>query len=189
MIAVRTDPDPTGRAMKLVIGWWCLCIGEGAGVGHHASECERRVQVQEWVATYPEFVMPAWRRSGGEQAAQVDRGPIVRCRGLLPADPVPPAAVRMRKAITGRAVSLTYAKGWGKRLVAGAGDDGKGKFLPCPVESVALRASGLCAVAWVRREGEQSWTCDAAYAVWEGRIWPVNVTAVTALIRATEGRA
>jgi hypothetical protein len=57
------------------------------------------------------------------------------------------------------------------------------------VESVALRVSGVCAVAWNRREGEETWQVDAAYAVWEGRIWPVNVTAIGKLLRSMGGGA
>jgi hypothetical protein len=143
--------------------------------------------VAEQVATYPDWRMPRakWLDADAGDDEPRQRGPIVRCRELTPPDPVPPAAERLRKLAGSRAVRMTYARGWGRRLVAGAGDDGRGKFLPCPVESVALRVQGLCAVAWVRREGEQSWTCDAAYAVWEGRIWPVNVTAVTKLLKGS----
>jgi hypothetical protein len=188
VIATRTLPDASGLAWKLIVGWWCPCSGPGIDVGHHASECGQRIQVQEWVATYPAWRVTAWQRSSAG-ADDAERVPFVRCRPLSADDPVPPAARRMQALIDGNPARLTYAKGWGRRLVPGAGDDGKGKFLPWPVESVALRVSGVCAVAWTRREGETAWSPDAAYAVWDGRIWPVNVTAVTALLKSLKESA
>lgn len=183
---------------KLVEGWWCPCVGPGVDLGHHASECARRVRIASWVPTVPGWTMPKQRgkvtagaAAGDDAGALVEVGPrppIVACRPVGPADPVPPAAARMLRRIEllGRPVRLTYAAGWGKRKQPVAGADGKRHFEPWPIESVALRAPRLCAVAWVRPKDAQSWTADAAYAVWGGRIWPVGVKAIGDLLASIE---
>lgn len=188
MITARTNPDDSGRAWKLVQGWWCPCVGPGAGPGHHASECPRRVPMSEWRATYPGWRTPVHWRAEQEAADDVPRGPIVPCVRMADheLDDAPAAAVRLLSRIlkAGRPAWLTYARGWGRRLVPGAGEDGAGKFLPWPVASVVLRAPRLVNVAWTRLDGDDAWKPVGGYGVWAGRIYPVNVTQAGKLISA-----
>lgn len=179
------------RAVKRVEGWWCPCIGPDAGMNHHATECPRRIRIATMVPTVPGWKVPTQRGKAGAEQGEDDSGarpPIVACRPVAGGDPVPPAAARMLRRIEllGRPVRMTYAAGWGRRRQPVAGVDGVRHFEPWPVESVVLRAPRLCAVAWVRRQGEASWKADAAYAVWSGRIWAVGVQQVGDLLSSIE---
>lgn len=186
---------------KRVEGWWCPCTGPGADVGHHASECDRRVRVATTVPTVPGWKPPrgAWLdEAGAEPVPDGEEGwrprpPIITCRVIPPeartVQIMPRAALQLGERLNraGVAWSATYAKGWGKRL-GPVGDDGHRRFEPWPVESVAVRAPQVCAVAWVRLDGASGWKVDAAFAVWGARIYAVSVTDVTKLIENMAGR-
>lgn len=186
-------PAEVPYALKPVEGWWCPCTGPGADVGHHASECDRRVRVATTVPTVPGWKPPrgAWLDEAGAEPVEDGaeswraRPPIVACRPVIGGAEMPRAALQLGERLNRAGVlwDATYAKGWGKRLGV-PGEDGKRHFEPWPVESVAVRAPRVCAVAWVRAEGEVGWKADAAFAVWGGRIYAVSVTDVTKLIES-----
>jgi len=170
---------------KTVLGWWCPCVGPGAGVGHHAGECARRLRVAVQVPTDPAWRPPRAKWLDGEPDAP-DLSPIVMCREVAQGDDVPPTAQRMlRKALALRGVVayLTYAKGWGRRK-GEAGQDGVRHFEAWPLESVALRVPTVCNLAWSRLQGAGSWTAGGGYARWGDRIHPVNATQAGRLLDA-----
>lgn len=172
------------RQTKRVVGWSCDCTGEDWH-SYGAQECPRRRSVYHDIPVYPDENI-SWTspRHLAKPEADKVRPPIVRCR-LVDGEPIPPRAktiLRQLRAI-GEPGRLTYAQGWSQRkTVVGHAPEEEGggeicRFVPCQIESVALR-SRILTLVWTRREGEQGWQgwkSLPGYTVWGRRIFPVGV--------------
>jgi hypothetical protein len=134
---------------------------------HHATECDRRERVEQWIPTYPDWRITPQRTRGTQECTQ-PAGVIIPCREALEGE-VPQPATRLGARLQGLgiAVGYTYARG---HLPRGR----------C-AESVVLRSRPM-ALSWSRTVGADRWTSDGGYAVWQDRLWPVGVTAAGRLL-------
>jgi hypothetical protein len=94
-----------------------------------------------------------------------------------------------------RVTSVTYARAWGRKLslVEQAPDEEGGRamrrYVPHPIDSLALRVQGVCWMVWTRLDGDTTWKPAGAMAVWQGQAYRVTHTQAGKHLRRLTERA